>query len=142
MKLKILKLHEDAIIPKYETKGSVGFDLHSLKEVIVYKDYTSMIRTGLAVEIPEGYEITVRQRSGKSLQCPNYIAICIGTIDSDYRGEIQIPVINNSQFPIWKVRKGERIAQAIVSPIIQCELVEVDELSETDRGSGGFGHTG
>lgn len=141
MELKIKKIHPDAIIPQYQTSGSVGFDLHALEESLIWIDQTKVIRTGIAVEIPSGYEITVRQRSGLSKSYPNYIAICLGTIDFDYRGEILIPIVNHKHI-MMKINKGDRIAQAIVSPIVQCKIVEVDELTETYRGSGAFGHTG
>jgi len=101
-----------------------------------------MIHTGLAVAIPEGYEINVRARSGLSLKYPNYIAISGGgTIDSDYRGEIIVPVVNHTA-DVWLIKRGDRIAQCIVSPIKQCELTLMDELPETERGEGGFGSTG
>ena len=100
-----------------------------------------MVSTALQVEIPKNSELTIRQRSGLSKTFPNYIAIGIGTIDTDYRGQILIPVINNSTID-FIISKGMRIAQGIVSPIIRCVIEEVDKLSETDRGEGGFGSTG
>jgi dUTP pyrophosphatase len=147
MKLLIKKLHEDAIIPKYMTKSAVAFDVCALKDYDIYnnKHFPSSfvkVRTGIAVAIPEGYEINVRARSGLSLEHPNYLAISGGgTIDSDYRGEIIVPVVNNRSIT-WKIKKGDRIAQCIVAPISQCDIEVVNELPETERGEGGFGHTG
>lgn len=141
MKLKFKKLHPDATIPEYMTEGSVGFDLHSIENKIIWLSQIKLIKTGLAVEIPKGYEMTVRQRSGMSLLYPNYITISIGTIDSDYRGEIMVPIICRN---IWymKIKKGDRIAQGVISPIEKCYIVETEYLHKTSRGSGGFGHTG
>ena len=143
MKLLIKKLSEDVIVPKYMTKGAVAFDVCSIQDYTVVAKRVVMVHTGIAVAIPEGYEINVRARSGLSLKYPNYFAISGGgTIDSDYRGEIIIPVINNSDQAFWEIKKGDRIAQCIVAPVKVCDLVLVDELPETERGAGGFGHTG
>ena len=141
--LKIMKLRDDAFIPKYMTKGAVAFDLHAVEK---YEVYNALVRvsTGIAVAIPEGYEINVRARSGLSIKHPNYLAITGGgTIDSDYRGEIVVPVVNNGhRKKEWVIEKGERIAQCVVSPIEKCKIVEVKKLDKTARGTGGFGHTG
>jgi dUTP pyrophosphatase len=142
MILKIKKLLDDAIVPKYETDGAVAFDLCSIEDRTIYFNQMKMVHTGLAVQIPEGYEMTVRQRSGMSLKYHNYIVISIGTIDQDYRGEIMVPIINRMSKEVMRIKKGDRIAQAVISPIIRCEIKLVDELDSTDRGSGGFGSTG
>lgn len=142
IKLKIKKLHEDAIIPKYATRGSVAFDICSLEDYLIMNGLgVYLVKTGLAFAIPEGYEMTIRARSGLSVEHPNYVANGIGTIDYDYRGEIMIPVINNTPVA-WEIKKGDRIAQCIVSAVEICELELVDDLSKTERGAGGFGHTG
>jgi len=142
MKLLIKRLHEDAIIPEYATKGSVAFDLHSLENYVVIGSQIVRVRTGIAVAIPEGYEINARARSGLSLKYPNYLVITGGgTIDNDYRGEITIPVINRTKNR-WEIKKGDRLIQCIVAPIKQVEMEEVNELPETERGTGGWGHTG
>jgi dUTP pyrophosphatase len=142
MKIKIKKLTENAIIPKYMTSGSVGFDIHSNHKVIFPPECMGMVHTGLAVQIPKNTELTVRQRSGISRKFPNYIAIGIGTIDMDYIGEIMVPVINNNPYHNFIIKEGDRIAQCILSPIIQAEIEKVEELDDTDRGTGGFGSTG
>lgn len=144
--LKIKKLRPEAIIPKYMTKGAVAFDVHSIDDVIVYPthmmftQHMKMVHTGLAVQLPPNHEMTIRQRSGMSLKFPNYIAICVGTIDEDYRGELTIPIINHSTTQIT-IKHGDRIAQCVVSPIARCKIEEVEELSETERGKRGFGST-
>ena len=140
IKLKIKKLRPDATMPRYMTKGAVAFDISAVETYFIKPGDKEQIHTGLAVQLPDGYEMTVRQRSGISLKFPNYIVIGHGTIDMDYRGEIIVPVINNTNedFPIVK---GLRIAQCVVSPIIQCDIEEVEELDETERGTGGFGST-
>ncbi len=141
MKLKIKKLDERAIIPEYMTKGAVAFDICSIDYYTVYRTVVK-IHTGIAVALPEGYEINVRARSGLSLMYPNYLVIAGGgTIDSDYRGEIVCPVIN-TMYSKWEIVPGDRIAQCIVAPIQKCELEVVDKLPVTKRGAGGFGHTG
>jgi dUTP pyrophosphatase len=85
MILKVKKLHPDAIIPQYQTPGSVAFDLHSVADYNIMPGETKMVHFGIAVEVPQGYEMQIRQRSGISLEFPNYITICTGTIDQDYR---------------------------------------------------------
>jgi dUTP pyrophosphatase len=138
--LLVKKLHKDAVIPKYMTNGSVGFDFSAIEDYVIYNEVVK-VRTGLAFEIPNGYEMNIRARSGLSLKYPNYFVISGGgTIDSDYRLEVLIPVINTTK-KRWEIKKGDRIAQGIISPIIKVEFVLVNELSETDR-KGGFGHTG
>ena len=140
--IKFKKLDDKAIMPQYMTEGSVGFDIHSLNGMTIAPGGVGTVTTGLAVEIPCDSELTIRQRSGLSKKYPNYIAIGIGTIDQDYRGEIMIPVVNNNEFYSFEIKPGDRIAQGIVSPIIRCVIEEVDKLTETERGEGGFGSTG
>lgn len=141
MKLKFKKLHPYAEIPKYQTKGSAGFDFHSIDYVDLHPRNFYAVRTGLSVEVPEGYELQIRQRSGLSTKYYNYISNSPGTIDSDYRGEILILVRNNSDID-FIIEPGQRIAQGIIAPVIQCEIIETDKLSETKRGTGGYGSTG
>ena len=142
MKIKFKKLRENAIIPKYMTDGSVGFDICAANNMTLAPQGVGIVNTGIAVQIPENTELTIRQRSGLSIRYPNYIEICIGTIDFDYRGEILVPVINNNPSFNFVIKAGDRIAQAILSPIIRAEIEEVDELDDTGRGAGGFGSTG
>lgn len=132
-----------AKIPEYKTKGAAGCDVCAfLDSPIVLKPMErAMVPTGLFFEIPEGYEIQVRPRSG--LAAKNGIT-CLntpGTIDSDYRGEVKVILINlgNEDF---KIENGDRIAQLVVAPVTQGKFIETDSISDTERGSGGFGSTG
>jgi dUTP pyrophosphatase len=141
MKLKIKKLNSDAIIPAYQTKEAAGFDLHSIEDVIINPGERKLIGTGLAFEIEKGYEIQIRPRSGLAYKHGITVLNTPGTIDSDYRGEIKVLLINHAK-EAFEIKKGDRIAQAVVAPVIQAEIIEVEKLSDTERGSGGFGSTG
>ena len=142
MEIKIKKLKKDAVIP---TKGSpfvAGSDLYSVEDdVKVGAGETVMIGTGLAMEIPEGYAGLIYARSG--LACKEGLAPAnkVGVVDSDYRGEIKVALHNHSASE-KTVKKGERIAQIVVTPFLSAEFREADELSDTVRGEGGFGSTG
>lgn len=140
-KIKILKNHSDVEIPFYATEGSACFDVRIIESWILRPGEIRPIRTGLFFEIPVGYEMEVRQRSGISKLHPNYIANAPGTIDSDYRGELFILTVNNSK-EYWKIESGIRFAQCKIHKAEQFELIFVESLSDTERGSGGFGHTG
>lgn len=142
MNLKVKKLNDKAVIMAYETEGSVGMDLTAVTEKILdIKTGAICYGTGLAVEIPEGYEAQIRPRSSiykKDL----FLVNPPGTIDSDYRGEIKV-IFKPTKFAgASKYNVGDRIAQLVVSPISRVTVVEVDELSETVRDEGGFGSTG
>ncbi|MEO1924341.1 MAG: dUTP diphosphatase [Nautiliaceae bacterium] len=141
MILKIKKLNNEAVIPAYQTKEAAGFDLHSIEDVILNPGERKLIGTGLAFEIEKGYEVQIRPRSGLAFKHGITVLNSPGTIDSDYRGEIKVLLINLGDEP-FEIKCGERIAQAVVSPVIQAEIEEVRELSDTERGSGGFGSTG
>jgi len=141
MKLKVKKLNNEAIIPAYQSDEAAGFDLHSIEDVIIKSGERKLIGTGLAFEIERGYEMQIRPRSGLAYKHGITVLNSPGTIDSDYRGEIKVLLINlgNEDF---EIKKGERIAQAVIAPVVQAEFEEVDELSDTKRGSSGFGSTG
>ena len=141
MKLKIKKLSSDAIIPAYQSELAAGFDLHSVEEYVLKPNERKLIKTGLAFEIEEGYEVQIRPRSGLAFKHGITVLNSPGTIDADYRGEIMVLLINLGDEE-FEIKKGERIAQAVIAPVIQAEFVEVDELSITKRGKGGFGSTG
>lgn len=142
MKIKIVNNSENPL-PTYETNGSVGLDLRAhLQEPVMLKPLQrALIPTGLHIELPDGYEAQVRPRSGLALKKGLTVLNSPGTIDSDYRGEIKIIMINLSN-ETTIINTGERIAQMIVAKIEKVQLKEVDELNETERGEGGFGHTG
>ncbi|HMV14860.1 MAG: dUTP diphosphatase [Chitinophagales bacterium] len=142
MKLKIVNTSDNPL-PTYETEGSAGVDLRAqLQEPVMLKPLQrALIPTGLFVELPDGYEAQVRPRSGLALKKGVTVLNSPGTIDSDYRGEIKIILINLSN-ETTIINTGERIAQLIISKYEKVSFKEVDELNETKRGEGGFGHTG
>lgn len=130
-------------LPKYETIASAGMDLRaSISESIVLKPLErALIKTGLFIELPLGYEAQVRPRSGLALKKGISVLNSPGTIDADYRGEIGVILINLSNED-FVIENGERIAQMVIAKHEQAQLIEVNELSETTRGAGGFGSTG
>lgn len=138
---KIKKVHPDAVIPKYATEGSACFDLHSIENQVISSDRHAAIRTGLSFEIPEGYAMLVFPRSGNAAKHRVNLMNCVGVIDSDYRGEV-MALINNESKGDFIVRAGDRIAQAAILQVPMVQLMVVDELSDTQRGAGGFGSTG
>ena len=140
MKLGIKRLSDQAVLPKYQTSGSAGFDLHSIMNYVLEPGKTVLVSTGLAFNIPEGYELQIRPRSGVSAKTGLRVANAPGTIDSDFKGEVKLIIQNTgSMFEI--IDKGDRIAQAVLAPVLQAEFVE-EELEESERGSNGFGSTG
>lgn len=150
MQVKVKKLHQDAIIPQYATSGAACFDLHAVGDgmlpigdgglpVEFYGAVT--FRTGLSFEIPPGHAILVYSRSGHGFKHDVRLANCVGVIDSDYRGELIVKLTNDGD-ETFIVRKGDRIAQAMIVPVPAVEFVESDSLEDTERGEGGFGSTG
>lgn len=130
-------------LPAYETAYAAGLDVRATLEapVVLQPGARDLIPTGLAVEIPRGFEIQVRPRSGLAIKKGLGLVNSPGTIDADYRGEIKVIVINHGQQPIT-IEDQDRIAQFVVAPVVQAEIVEVEELDDTERGEGGFGSTG
>ena len=143
IKILIKRLSKEVALPKYETSGSSGMDLSANINtgVNIEPGKTAIIPTGLALSIPKGFEIQIRPRSGLAAKQKISVLNTPGTIDSDYRGEIKVILINLSQ-ESFKVEKGLRIAQMVVCPVVQAQLKEVNDLNETARGEGGFGSTG
>ncbi len=140
--VKIKKLHEDAVIPTYAHTSDAGCDVYALEDVSIKPNETGVIvKTGIAMAIPKGYEVQVRPRSGMSAKTKLRIANAPGTIDSAYRGEIGI-IIDNLGAITAKIEKGQKIAQLVIMPVPMMVFEEVEELDETDRGNGGFGSTG
>ena len=139
----IKRLSKKVSLPKYETSGSSGMDLTANIEnsLDIKPGETAIIPTGLALSIPNGFEVQIRPRSGLAAKKKISVLNTPGTIDSDYRGEIKIILINLGQ-DIFKVEAGLRIAQMVVCPVVKVDLKEVDDLKITDRGTGGFGSTG
>lgn len=146
MELKVKALRDDAILPTYATPGAACFDLYcSLPPydaaISTMEFPTVVVPTGLAFEVPEGHVMLIFSRSGHGFKDNIRLANCVGVIDSDYRGEVLVKLTRDDKGPIFILR-GTRIAQAMLVPIPRVEFVEVDDLSETKRGAGGFGSTG
>ena len=143
MKLPIKKLNDKARIPTYGTEFSAGADLYALLDapITIKPNEVAMIKTGLSMEIPENYAGFIYPRSGMSVKRGLAPANKVGVIDSDYRGEIMVALLNHSNVP-QTVEDGERTAQIIIAPYIHADFVIADELQETVRGEGGFGSTG
>lgn len=141
MQIKIKKLHQDAKIPAYQSSGSAGFDFCSIEKKTIKAGEWELVKTGLAFEIENGYELQVRPRSGLALKNGISVLNSPGTIDSDYRGEICVILINHSKND-FSIEIGDRIAQGVVAKVEQVGFVEVEELSQTQRGEGGFGSSG
>ncbi len=140
--LEIKRLSKDAIIPKYETAKAAGMDLAIPEKVVLMPGAKVIVKLGFAVAVPEGCEMQIRPRSGNSAKTDLHISNSPGTIDEDYRGEVGVILENKSDTRHLIFEKGDRVAQAVIGPVYNCNIVEVDELDETVRGDGGFGHTG
>lgn len=128
-------------LPHYATAGSAGMDVLAAEEVTLAPGARHAVATGFALAIPPGYEMQVRPRSGLALKHGLSVPNAPGTIDADYRGEVKIILINHGAEP-FAIRRGERIAQLVLAPVVQAAWVEVAELDDTARGDGGFGSTG
>jgi len=141
LEIKVKRLDPDLPIPRKATDGSSGFDIYSRVDQIINPGEFKGIPAGIVLEIPKGYEVQVRPRSGLALKHGIGILNSPGTIDSDYRGEVVVILFNLSKEP-FGVKKGDRIAQIVPVKLPEVKLVEADNLTETSRGSGGFGSTG
>ncbi|MDM8098676.1 dUTP diphosphatase [Oceanobacillus oncorhynchi] len=165
--MKVKKMQPDAVLPKYANENDSGFDLVAIEDVIIEPGETKLIKTGLAFDIPEGFEIQVRPRSGITLKTK--LRVQFGTIDSNYRGEVGV-IVDNTEENIYVrgvgyynsidggfsethggedilcgsyiIHKGDRIAQGILAPVSKATFIEVQELSESTRGINGYGSTG
>ncbi|MCD2370942.1 deoxyuridine 5'-triphosphate nucleotidohydrolase [Bacillus sp. BS3(2021)] len=171
MNVNIKRLSPDAKIPQYAHASDACFDLVATEDVIIEPGETALVKTGLAFEIPEGYEMQIRPRSGITLKTK--LRVQLGTVDAGYRGEVGVivdniarntakrrevdvdincPLLHIDGAPsnlyvfnnnaIYKIRKGDRIAQAVIKPVEQAAFTEVTELGDSDRGAGGFGSSG
>ena len=173
-KIKLMKLDERARMPKFAKQGDSGFDMYTLEDTIIKAGETKLIKTGIAADLEEGYEIQIRPRSGISLngvkgcyrsssqyntssslggfsisvsgqggieECQPYLRVQFGTVDSGYKGDIGIITYNQENYDVL-VPKGTRLAQAVVMEVPKVELVEVFELSDSERGDTGFGSSG
>jgi len=142
VKLQFKKLDPSVNMPSYGSKDAAGLDIEANESTSIYVNTSKIIGTGLAVEIPDGYELQVRPRSGLSAKTGLMICNSPGTIDSDYRGEIKIIMRNVDRDRSYRINKGERIAQLVLAPVVRASVEEVQELSSTERGENGLGSTG
>ena len=141
MKVKFKKTSLDARLPEYKTAGAAGADVYVLGGFMIRPGETVRADTGMLIEIEEGYEVQVRPRSGLAIKHGITIINAPGTIDCDYRGALLIALINHGDEEFY-IKRSTRVAQLVVAPVVRAEFEFVDELSETERGEGGFGSTG
>lgn len=141
MILKIKRLSPNATIPTYGHQGDAGLDLAAAEAVAIAPGEIKLVKTGIAIELPEGTEAQIRPRSGLALKHGITVLNTPGTIDEGYRGEIGVILINHGKSP-YRIEAGSRIAQLVVKPVLSVKVTEVEEISETSRGTGGFGSTG
>lgn len=141
--LKIEKLENFVELPKYKSEYASGMDLYAAinEDIILQPMQRKLIPTGIKIELQKGFEAQVRPRSGLSINNGISLVNCVGTIDADYRGEVCVPLINLSDKD-FTIKRGDRIAQMIIAPVIFAEIEVARELSDTQRGAGGFGSTG
>ena len=141
MTLRFRKVHPDAVLPSYAHPSDAGMDVRSVEDLTIAPGKRALVHTGLVMLLPPKYEAQVRPRSGLALKSGVTVLNTPGTIDSGYRGEVGVILANfgDADFP---VKKGDKIAQIVIAPVTQPEIVETSEVDETDRGSGGFGSTG
>lgn len=142
-KVEIMRLprNEDLPLPAYETAGAAGMDLRAAESVTLKPGARHLVPTGLAIAVPPGFEAQVRPRSGLAVKHGVTVLNSPGTIDSDYRGEVKVPLINHGQDD-FVITRGDRIAQMVIAPVSRISWAEVDGLGETVRGTGSFGSSG
>jgi dUTP pyrophosphatase len=141
MKVFFKKLRPEAVLPSYAHPGDAGMDVCSVDQLEIPVGGRQLVKTGLVIILPTGYEAQVRSRSGLALKYGVSVLNSPGTIDEGYRGEVGVILANFGDQP-FVVKPGDRIAQIVVSPVQQAEIVETQEIDSTDRGAGGFGSTG
>lgn len=141
MVLKFKRIHPDAVLPAYAHPSDAGMDIRSVEDIVIPAGKRALVHTGLVMLLPPMYEAQVRPRSGLALKSGVTVLNTPGTIDSGYRGEVGV-ILANFGDADFQVKKGDKIAQVIIAPVTQPEVVETDEIDETDRGAGGFGSTG
>jgi len=141
VRVKRLAHGEGLDLPAYATDGAAGMDVVSAEDVTIQPGARHAVATGLAMAIPHGFEIQVRPRSGLALKHGITVPNTPGTIDSDYRGELKVILINHGE-AAFEIKRGDRVAQLVLAPVTRGTWLETDELDETARGEGGFGSTG
>lgn len=139
--VNIKLLNDKAKVPTYGSGLAAGCDLYATEDYSVEPYQRVLVRTGIAIALPYGYEAQIRPRSGNAIKYGITVINTPGTIDADYRGEVCVPIVNLSNVP-YTINAGDRIAQMIINHVSHAIFKEVDELDETERGEGGFGHTG
>lgn len=138
--VRVKKLHEDALLPEYQSQGAACFDLHTVHSGRLMSNQAVVFRTGLAFEVPAGHVMLIFSRSGHGFNAGVRLSNCVGVVDSDYRGEVMVKLTSDGGE--LNVRAGDRIAQAMIVPVSQVRLQWAEELEETARGHGGMGSTG
>lgn len=143
VRIKVLENGKGLPLPAYETPNSAGMDLRAAinENITIKSGERALIKTGFAMSLPSGYEAQVRPRSGLALKKGITVLNTPGTVDADYRGEVGVILFNSSNED-FIVERGMRIAQMVIAPCVQAEMIEVEDLDETERGAGGFGSTG
>ena len=141
MTLRFRKVHPDAVLPAYAHPSDAGMDVRSVDDLTIAPGKRALVHTGLVMLLPPDYEAQVRPRSGLALKSGVTVLNTPGSIDSGYRGEVGVILANFGEAD-FQVKKGDKIAQIVIAPVTQPEIVETTEVDETDRGSGGFGSTG
>ena len=141
MTLRFRKVHPDAVLPSYAHPSDAGMDVRSVADMTIAPGKRALVPTGLVMLLPPLYEAQVRPRSGLALKHGVTVLNAPGTVDSGYRGEVGVILVNLGEAD-FQVRKGDKIAQIVIAPVTQPEIAETAEVDETDRGSGGFGSTG
>lgn len=141
LELLIKKIHDEAKIPEKAHKTDAGFDLFSVEDTLILSGEYKLIKTGISIQLPPSTEAQIRPRSGMALKFGITVLNSPGTIDEEYRGEIGVVLINHGKSD-FQVEKHMKIAQMVVNPVMQVELKEIDILTDTARGAGGFGSTG
>ena len=146
--VKVTKLNEDAILPKYAKEGDAGADICAIEDIELNINETKIVKTGLAIELPVGYEAQIRSRSGLAAKNSIFVLNSPGTIDEGFRGELCVILHRTANYysnpgpNVFKIKKGDRIAQMVIKPVEQATFTVVESLSDSERGTGGFGHTG
>ena len=141
MTLKFKRIHPDAVLPAYAHPSDAGMDIRSVADLVIPAGKRALVPTGLVMLLPPMYEAQVRPRSGLALKNGVTVLNTPGTIDSGYRGEVGVILVNFGEVD-FQVRKGDKIAQLVIAPVTQPEIAEAEDVDETDRGAGGFGSTG
>ena len=140
-KIRIKKIRDNAVTPRYEHDGDAGMDLYAVEDSILRPGQRKLIPTGFQVEVPKGHEMQIRPKSGLALKHGITVLNTPGTVDSCYRGEVGVIILNTSDRD-YEVNAGEKVAQAVIARVEKAVVEEVEELTETQRGAGGFGSTG